>query len=75
MEALISALISAVVSAASILVGWIITSRTQIKVLEVKFDDMSKRVDKHNNVIERTYELERKVAVLEQHLEDELDND
>jgi uncharacterized membrane protein YciS (DUF1049 family) len=75
MEALISALISAVVSAASILIGWIITSRTQIKVLEVKFDDMSKRVDKHNNVIERTYELERKVAVLEQHLEDELDND
>lgn len=75
MEALISALISAVVSAASILVGWIITSRTQIKVLEVKFDDVSKRVDKHNNVIERTYELERKVAVLEQHLEDELDND
>ena len=71
MEALISALISAVVSAASILIGWIITSRTQIKVLEVKFDDMSK----HNNVIERTYELERKVAVLEQHLEDELDND
>lgn len=75
MEALISALISAIVSAASILVGWIITSRTQIKVLEVKFDDMSKRVDKHNNVIERTYELERKVAVLEQHLEDELNND
>lgn len=75
MEALISALISAVVSAASILIGWIITSRTQIKVLEVKFDDVSKRVDKHNNVIERTYELERKVAVLEQHLEDELNND
>ena len=75
MEALISALISAVVSAASILVGWIITSRTQIKVLEVKFDNISKKVEKHNNVIERTYELERKVAVLEQHLEDELDND
>lgn len=75
MEALISALISAVVSAASILVGWIITSRTQIKVLEVKFDNISKKVEKHNNVIERTYELERKVAVLEQHLEDELDKD
>lgn len=75
MEALISALISAVVSAASILIGWIITSRTQIKVLEVKFDNISKKVEKHNNVIERTYELERKVAVLEQHLEDELNND
>lgn len=75
MEALISALISAVVSAASILIGWIITSRTQIKVLEVKFDNMSNKVEKHNNVIERTYELERKVAVLEQHLEDELNKD
>ena len=75
MEALISALISALVSAASILIGWIITSRTQIKVLEVKFDNISKKVEKHNNVIERTYELERKVAVLEQHLEDELNND
>ena len=72
---MIETIMSAVISAIGVLIGWIVTSRTQIKVLEVKFDNMSKKVEKHNNVIERTYALEKKVAVLEQHLEDELNND
>lgn len=29
----------------------------------VKLDELSKRVDKHNNVVERTYRLEEQQAV------------
>ena len=37
----------------------------QIAVIEEKIDTLSARVDKHNNLIDRTYKLETKVAVLE----------
>ena len=33
--------------------------------LETKLADLDKKVDKHNNVIERTYILEGKVSALE----------
>lgn len=33
-------------------------------VLEIKIDSLEKKQDKHNNVIERTYALERDVEVL-----------
>ena len=37
----------------------------KIAVIEQKIDTLSTRVDKHNNLVERTYNLESKVAVLE----------
>lgn len=36
-----------------------------IAVLECKVDTLSSRVDKHNNIIERTYIVEGKVAEIE----------
>lgn len=39
--------------------------RGQIAVIEEKIDTLSARVDQHNKVVERTYKLESKVAVLE----------
>jgi hypothetical protein len=38
------------------------------KLIEYKIDKLSERVDKHNNYVERTYELERKTAVMEEDL-------
>lgn len=35
----------------------------QIAIIEIKIDELSKRVEKHNNVIERTYKLEQESAV------------
>ena len=32
-------------------------------MIEYRLDELTKRVDKHNNVIERTYELERNTAI------------
>lgn len=37
----------------------------RMSVLEEKIDTLSKTVEKHNSVIERTYNLETRVAVLE----------
>ena len=35
-------------------------------LLEYKLNDLSKRVDKHNNLVERTYRLEEQMAVQEE---------
>lgn len=37
----------------------------KISVIETKIDEMSKRIDKHNQMVERTYNLESRVTVLE----------
>jgi cell division protein FtsN len=37
----------------------------RIKVIEEKIDNLSKRVEKHNSMVERTYSLESRVSVLE----------
>ena len=34
-----------------------------ITLIDYKLDELTKRVDKHNNVIERTYQLEEQQAV------------
>lgn len=39
------------------------TVQTQIALIEVKIDTLSDRVDKHNNLIERTYKLEQDSAI------------
>ena len=36
----------------------------QIAIIDLKIDELSRRVEKHNNVIERTYKLEQDSAVL-----------
>lgn len=37
-------------------------------MIEYKLDELSKRVDKHNSVIERTYKLEQEAAVMEEQI-------
>lgn len=37
----------------------------KIGVIEEKIDNLSKRVEKHNSMVERTYSLESRVSVLE----------
>ena len=34
-----------------------------INLINYKLEELTKRVDKHNNVIERTYKLEEKTAI------------
>lgn len=74
-ETIIAALISA---AAAILICMINNShqrktaqeqhKTTIALIEYKLDQLTAKVEKHNSVVERTYELERRVEVDEEKL-------
>lgn len=66
METIISACISAGVT----LIICIINNHGQQEktraLMEYKLDELTKRVDKHNNTIERTYHLEEKMSIQEE---------
>lgn len=47
-----------------------IANKTQLAVIEERINELSKKVDKHNQVVERTYKLETKVGVLEAKMEE-----
>lgn len=40
------------------------------ELINYKIDELSKRVDKHNNIIERTYKIEERLAVIEDDIRD-----
>nr|DAN85161.1 MAG TPA: hypothetical protein [Caudoviricetes sp.] len=60
-------IIGSCVSAAVTLIVCMINSKTQNDktraLMEYKLDELTKRVDKHNNVIDRTYHLEEAVKI------------
>ena len=68
METIISACISA--GAAIIVCIW--NNHAQLEktraLMDYKLDELTKRVDKHNNVIERTYNLEEEMRVQEERI-------
>ncbi len=37
----------------------------QIAIIDIKISDLTKQVEKHNSVIDRTYALEKSVGILE----------
>lgn len=64
MESVVAAVITGILTLMGVLVS---NSRSQA-VLEVKIDELSARVEKHNQVVERTYALEQRMAVIEHDL-------
>ena len=65
-------MIAALISAASAVLVCVISNRSQQNktraLLEYKLDELSKRVDKHNQVIERVYRLEQHKAVTDEQI-------
>lgn len=63
-------IIAACISAAASLVVCIVTNHAQNEktraLMEYKIDELTARVDKHNNLIERTYKLEETSALHEE---------
>lgn len=55
----------AAVTAVLSLVGVILSNLSTRKVVIYRVEQLEKKVDKHNQVIERTYKLEQKVEDLE----------
>lgn len=70
METIISACISAGVT----LIVCVINNHGQQEktraLMEYKLDELTKRVEKHNSVVERTYILEEKIKVANHRIED-----
>lgn len=65
LETVIVALISGAVTLAGVLAS---NSKSRA-VMEQKIDELTRRVEKHNCLVERTYLLERDVAVLKNDVE------
>lgn len=66
MESVLVALIGGAVTSAGVVAS---NSRSRA-VMEQRIDELTRRVDKHNYLIERTYLLERDVALLKNDAED-----
>lgn len=60
-------IVSSLISAAVAIVVCVITQYAQnkktIALIEYKLEELSKKVEKHNNLIERTYELEKEARL------------
>ena len=65
-------IVSSCISAAVTLIVCLISSHSQSEktraLMEYKLEELTKRVDKHNNVVERTYSLEQKIGVQEEQI-------
>ena len=65
MESIVVALIGGAVTLAGVIAS---NSRSRA-ILEQKVDELSRRVEKHNCLVERTYRLERDVALVKRDVE------
>lgn len=64
METVIATIGAALVSAAAAIIVGAIQHRKSEALMEYKLDGLTKQVEKHNKLIERTYELEKDVEVI-----------
>ena len=68
METIISGVISAIAAIVVCVINQTTQARKTEALISYKLDELTKRVDKHNNVIERTYKLEEMAAVHEEQI-------
>lgn len=65
-------IVSSLISAAVAIVVCIITQNAQNKktvaLIEYKLEELTKKVDKHNNLIERTYKLEERTSLQDEQI-------
>ena len=50
--------------------GVYLANRKQAALMDYRLEQLEKKVDKHNQVIERTYKLEERASVIETEIED-----
>lgn len=61
-------IISALISAAVTLIVCLITQNKTKALIVYRLEELEKKQDKHNSVIERTYKLEQEVAVIKEQI-------
>lgn len=64
----LTAVISGVSAAVAAIIVAAIQHRKTAALLEYRLQELEKKVDKHNNLVERTYELEKQAAVASREL-------
>lgn len=69
-EVIVTSLISGLCVAVPAIVATVVTNSKHQSLIDYKIDQLEKKVDKHNSVIERTYELEQTVKNLEDNVSD-----
>ncbi len=68
-----STIIVAILSLIGTLGGAYLAGRKTTALVIYRLTELEKKVDKHNNVVERMYEVEKKLALLKDHQQDILD--
>lgn len=66
----LSAIIVAVLSLIGTLAGSAMMGNKTQALLEFRLATLEEKVDKHNQVIERTYQLEQKTAILDERIDE-----
>lgn len=59
----------ALINAIAVIVSGLISAIVSNKLMAYRIEQLEKKVDKHNSVIDRTYHLEAQVEVLENEIE------
>lgn len=59
----------ALINAASVILSGLIAAIVSNKLMAYRIEQLEKKVDKHNSLIDRTYHLEAQVEVLENEVE------
>ena len=68
-EVLVESIAVALIGGVVTLVGAIVSNSRSRAVMELKIDELTRRVEKHNCLIERTYKLEQDMAVVRRDVE------
>lgn len=68
-----STIIVAILSLIGTLGGAYLAGRKTTALVIYRLTELEKKVDKHNNVVERMYEVEKKLALIKDHQKDILD--
>lgn len=64
-------IITALITGGVTLLGVILSNNTKQAVIMTKIEDLTEKVNKHNNVIERLYKVETDIAVLKEKIEND----
>lgn len=61
--------LNALISAIAVIVSGLISAIVSNKLMAYRIEQLEKKVDKYNSVIDRTYRLEAEVEVIENEIE------
>ena len=59
----------ALISAISVVLSGLISAIVSNRLMKYRIEQLEKKVDKHNSIIDRTYHLEAQVEVIENEIE------